>query len=471
MLSAGERPNILFFITEDQSMHLGCLGTKGLDTPNLDKFASSGTSFTRNFTLSPVCSPSKMALLSGTFPHPNSAIRNVYNYGIDFPLPADSDPSDTRLGGVHEDLPTLIEILKRNDIFTAVTSKSHVQPIRKFPYDIGYPHPSGPEAPKTIILEIIAKAGGKPFFICYNTSAPHLPFRNIPRLHKKWANTGGLADDGHVTHVNPADVIVPDCYPDVPAVRQDITDYYGAIECVDSVFQNVLTALQDAGELDNTLIILTSDHGIGLHRAKQSIYSAGLQVPLLIRAPDSLAGQTIDHSVSHLDLVPTFLDYLAIEKPESMIGKSLRPLVKGKKTGFPDRPTILTACHRYYNARAITDGDYYYIQNLSQPQGGSLAKPQRVLNQDQYKAGPPWFNRTYEATVAAKESQAHTLLKQLVEGGLPQEELYHLASDPWMTRNLFGSEHEADLPLLKEELAKWQTATLDTPDNLIRRTQ
>lgn len=468
---AGERPNVLFFITEDQSMHLGCLGTQGLQTPNLDAFTSSGTNFTRNFALSPVCSPSKMALLTGTFPHTNSAVRNVYNYGVDFPLPADADPSDTRLGGVHEDLPTLIEILREHEVFTAVTSKSHVQPIRKFPYDIGYPHPSGPDAPATIIPEVIAKAGEKPFFIWYNTSAPHLPFRNIPRLHKKWKNAGGPVGDGHVTNVDPSEVIVPDCYPDLPAVRQDIADYYGAIECVDTVFQNVVNALREAGELENTLIIFTSDHGIGLHRAKQSIYATGLQVPLLIHAPDSRAGHTIDHPVSHLDLVPTIPDYLAIEKPQSMIGKSLRPLMTGQQEDFPDRPTMLTACHRYHSARAVTDGEYYYIQNLSQPQGGTLAKPQSVLNEDQYKPGPPWFNRTYQATVAAEGTPAHHLLKQIVEGSLPPEELYHLATDPWMTRNLLESEHEADLPFLKEELTKWRIATLDTPDNLIRRTR
>lgn len=453
-------------------MHLGCLGTQGLQTPNLDAFAASGTNFTRNFSLSPVCSPSKMALLTGTFPHTNSAVRNVENYGVKFPLPKDSDPSSTKLGGVHEDLPTLIEVLRDNGVFTAVTSKSHVQPIRKFPYDIGFAHPSGPDSPQKIIPTVIEKAGEKPFFLWYNTSAPHLPFRNIPRIHQKWENKGGLLDDGHVTNVDPSEISVPDCYPDVPAVRQDIADYYGAIECVDTVFQNVLKALEDSGELENTLIIFTSDHGIGLHRAKQSIYATGLQVPLLIRAPDSKAGQTVAHPVSHLDLAPTILEYLAIEKPASMIGTSLRPLLTGEAKSVPDRPTMLTACHRYYNARAVTDGQYYYIQNLSQPEGATLAKPQRVLNQDQYKPGPPWFNRTYQATVAAKGTQARELLKQIVEGGLPAEELYHLGDDPWMTRNLLEEgDHQADLPFLKQQLAEWRSITFDTPENLIRRTK
>ncbi len=461
--------NILVFIIEDQSADLGCLGTKGLATPHLDAFAKGGTNFTRAFALSPVCSPSKMALLTGTYPHTNSALRNVKNYGVNFPLPK-KDPSDLKLGGVHEDLPTLIELLREKNIFTAVTSKTHVQPIRKFPFHKGYAKPSRPEDAEHIVSDVIQRSADKPFFLWYNIGSPHLPFRSVPRVHGMWDPEAGINGDGGVTNVDAEAIEVPNCYPDTPAVRQDIADYYGAIQCLDTLFQSVLDTLKEKGELGNTLVIFTSDHGIGLHRAKQSIYAAGLQIPLLVQGPGTKPKQTINHPVSHLDLSPTILDYFEMPQPKSMIGKSLRRIIEGKQSTFPDRPTILTACHRYYSARAVNDGRYYYIKNLTQPKGGTLEKPQRVLNQDQYQSGPPWFNRTYAATAAAKGTLPHTLLKQIVEGQLPNEELYDLKQDPWMINNLIGKKHQADLPFLKKQLANWRKLSGDHPKNLKRRT-
>ncbi|MGB6220184.1 sulfatase family protein [Haloferula sp.] len=464
-------PNVVIFITEDQSCDLGILGTKGLDTPSIDNFARGGVNFTRAFALSPVCSPSKMALFTGTYPHTNSAVRNVENYGVQFPLPKNNDPSDLSRGGVHEDLPTLIELLREHQIFTAVTSKSHVQPIRKFPFHKGYVHCTKPKDAERITKDVIKRAEDRPFFLWYNIGSPHLPFKAVPADNGKWDPKGGLLGDGGVNNVDPKEIEVPACYPDVPAVRQDIADYYGAIECIDEIFQRVIDTLGSEGELDNTLIIYTSDHGIGLHRAKQSIYAAGLQIPLLVSGLDTEGGRTITHPVSHLDLSPTVLDYLGIDQPQTMIGKSLRPILNGSENAFPERPTILTACHRYYPARAVTDGKYYYIQNLSQPKGGSLKRPQRVLNEDQYKPGKPWFNRTYGATVSAEGTLPHQLLKQIVEGGLPAEELYDLDNDPWMVRNLINDpRHRSVVPDLKLQLLEWRKISGDTPENLKRRT-
>jgi len=472
LVEAADRPNVIIFITEDQSCHLGCLGTTGLETPHIDRFASEGTNFTRAFALSPVCSPSKMALLTGTYPHANSAIRNVQNYGVDFPLPKNSDPSDLGLGGVHEDLPTLIELLNANRVFTAVSSKSHVQPIRKFAYDWGYPNPSTPEIASSMLKDVMKRAGNRdsPYFLWCNIASPHLPFKNVLKANKQWDPEGGLVGDGGARNVDPAEIEVPNCYPDTPAVRQDFADYYGNIEIIDGIFAAVIETLKEAGTLENTLILFTSDHGIGLHRAKQSIYSAGLQIPLIVRAPGATHQAKLDCPVSHLDVSPTVLDYLAIEKPESMTGRSLRPILSGEMTHFSDRPTMLTTYDRYYSARAITDGKYYYIKNLAQPKGGNLENPIKVLNTDQYESGAPWFNRTYPATVAAKGTQPHQLLRQIVEGKLPDEELYDLEADPWMVTNLIGEEKaEAIIAAFEPQLDAWREKTGDMPSNRVRR--
>lgn len=460
--------NIVFFLTEDQGPDLGCLGTTGLGTPNLDALGNSGVLFERAFALSPVCSPSKMALFTGTYPHTNSAYRNVHNYGVDFPLKG--DPSDLRLGGVHEDLPTLIEILRAHGWHTAISSKSHVQPVRKFPYHQGHNNPGSPAAATTVINNTVAAAGNRPFFLCFNIASPHLPFRNIAKINGLWDESGGLLGDGGVTNVDPNEIAIPDSLPDVPGVRQDIADYYGAIEVVDSIYAAMRDALDTEGLLDNTLIVFSGDHGNGLARFKQSIY--GLHVPLLIDGPGVTGERRISEPVSHLDLAPTFFDFAGISVPSTMLGKSLWPILSGD-SGFPDRDTVLTACHEKYDARAVTDGRYYYVRNIRQVAGATLASPGKALNQDQYLGGEPWFNRSYDATLDATSSPQLELLRQLVEGELPDEELYDLDNDLWCTVNLIDDPALSSIrSSLAAQLANWRIATEDynlSPDEITRR--
>ena len=466
--------NIIFFLTEDQSPDLGILGTAGLDTPNIDALATTGVNFTRTFALSPVCSPSKMALFTGTYPHENSAHRNVTNYGTDFPLVG--DPSNLGLGGVHEDLPTLIEVLSDRGWFTAITSKSHVQPVRKFPYDEGYgagvSYPQVPADVTSYVNQTVTAAGDRPFFLCLNVAAPHLPFRTIAINNGVWNPTGGLLGDGGVTNVDPNSIVVPASFPDVPAVRQDFADYYGAIEVIDSHYAAARDALIANSISGNTLIVFTSDHGNGLARIKQSIY--GLQIPLLIDGPDVVGGRTITEPVSHLDLMPTFLDFAGIPQMPSLKGKSLLPILAGD-SGFADRETVLTATHEKYDARGVTDGQYYYVRNIRQAAGATLASPGPALNADQYTSGSPWFNRSYDATVAATGTPQRELLRQLVEGDLPEEELYDLNADLWCTVNLANDPAYADIKAqLRGELTNWRLYTEDynsDPAELTRRTE
>lgn len=471
--------NILFFLTEDQSPDLGILGTEGLDTPNLDALATSGINFTRAFALSPVCSPSKMSLFTGTYPHENSATRNVSNYGLDFPLTG--DPSDLQRGGVHEDLPTLIEVLRDRGWFTAISSKSHVQPIRKFPYHsglgLGVSYPRVPEEVTDYVNQTVNDAGDRPFFLCLNVAAPHLPFRIIAINNGVWDPSGGLLGDGGVTNVDPNAISVPSSFPAVPAVRQDFADYYGAIEIIDDFYAAARDALIANGIADNTLIVFTSDHGSGFARSKQSIY--GLHVPLLIDGPGVSGGRTLSTPISHLDLMPTFLDYADIPQMPSLKGKSLLPVLAGDN-GFADRATILTATHEKYDARGVTDGQYYYIRNLrqvdaqntlGQPTGYNY--PQAALNADQYTSADPWYNRSFDAIKADSSTPQYELLRQILEGDLADEELYDLNVDPWCTYNLADDPSYASIKAnLQSELANWRIQTDDynsSPSETTRR--
>ncbi len=472
--------NVILFLSEDQSVDLGCMGTVGIATPSVDSFAATGVLFEKAFALAPVCSPSKMAMFTGTYPHTNTGYRNVQNYGTVFPLVG--DPSTLGLGGVHEDLPTLIEILRDRGFFTATSHKTHVQPVRKWPYSEGYGQPTTTPVARGYIDDLVTQAGNRPFYMTFGVGAPHLPFRGILQNQGLWSPTGGLTGDGHATNVDANAIVVPNCYPDVPGVRQDIADYYGAIQCVDTVFGAVLDELQIKGVLDETLVIYTSDHGIGLHRAKQSIYSTGTQIPFIVAGAGIVGNRRISAPISHLDVVPTLLDYLGIPKLPGMPGSSLMPILKGNATTVAGRDTVLTAAHDKYDGRGVCDGRYYYIRNIRKIAGASLADPRAGLNDDQFaynygdygQNSGPWFNRTYSATLAATGSPGRQLLQDLLTGNVPDEELYDLDADLWCVNNLANDPSLAALKTkLDGEMGKWRRRTEDynvSPLEMTRRT-
>ncbi len=452
--------NVILFLSEDQSIDLGCMGTAGLKTPALDSLASSGVLFKRAFAMSPVCSTSKMSMFTSQFCQQNSTWCNVVNYGTGFPLAG--DPSLLNRGGINEDLPTLIEILRDHGYYTATSHKTHVQPIRKWPYNKGYGQPTTAAIATDYINDLITRAGDRPFYMTFGVGAPHLPFRGIAMNQGVWSATGGLSNDGHVTNVDANIITVPNCWPDVPAVRQDIADYYGAIQCVDTVFGAVIAALQANGLLDETLVIYTSDHGIGLHRAKQSIYPAGTQVPFIVAGAGISQGVSTRVPVSHADILPTILDYLDIPQLPNLAGRSLMPVLSGSATEIPGRNTILATAQDFSDGRAVCDGRYYYIENIRKVAGGSFANPQAGLNTDQYQAGSPWYNRTFDATLAATGTTAYQLLSDLLTGNVPDEELYDLDTDPWGVNNLADEPSLAMVKArLKQELNAWRVNTED----------
>jgi N-sulfoglucosamine sulfohydrolase len=416
-----------------------------------------------------------MSIYTGTMPHHNAGFQNVQNYPEGaFPLPPTVDPQYND-GGVHEDLPTFIEILNDRGWFTAVSHKVHVEPVRKYPYAKGYGQPDTPATATSYIDSLVPLAGDRPFFMMFNLGSPHLPFRSFPNKNGFWSGTGGLTGDGHVTNVDANQVEVPPCYPDVPGVRQDMADYYGAIEVIDSIFGAVADALAANNARTNTLIIFTGDHGIGLHRAKQSCYGLGLHIPLLMSGPGMAGGRTVNHPVSHTDLAPTFLDFAGLLPPPTMTGRSLLPLLAGTTDTFPDRPTMLTGSHHRYDARAVCDGRYYYIRNLRNVVGATLANPAQALNADSYQSTSPYFNRTYNATVAATGTPQRELLRLLVEGELPSEELYDMDTDLWMATNLISQpDLQGVVERLRGEMARWRMTTEDyqtSSAELVRRTE
>ena len=468
--SAGTSPvtrkkNVVLIYSDDLGYTLGCLGTPGISTPATDSIASSGVNFIRGFSATAVCSPSRAAILTGVFPHANGLYTNVPNYGLAFPLVG--DPSDLGLGGVHEDLPTLIEILHDRHIYTAISQKTHVQPIRKFPFDFGSTAGSTPAAFTTLVNNVVANAGNRPFFIEANIGAPHRPFESHLTAN------GLLGADGNPTTINVNSIAVFPWLADNTVIRSDCACYFGAVQVADSCAAAVLNALQSNGVAGDTLVIFSGDNGPGFHRAKNTAYPAGTHMPFLVSGPGVVGGRTTKAPVSQIDVAPTILEFLNIPVPPTMQGRSLWPILSGSQEAFPDRPTMLACNNDYYTGRAVCDGRYYFIHNITEPLGTFAAPP---MNADLYDL-TTWKNRTYGATtsLASSDPYHYNFLANIVNGNLPAEELYDLDSDLWGVTNLINQpELAGKADQLRRALRSWRYATEDVntsaASEVVRRT-
>ena len=135
---------------------------------------------------------------------------------------------------------------------------------------------------------------------------------------------------GKRTGKDEANVIVPGIFPDNFIVRNDILDYFVEVEYFDKMVVRAIDSLEKLGQLDNTIVVVTSDHGMPFPRAKASLYDAGTHVPLAIRWPKGIRkpGRVSKALVNLSDLGPTFLQAAGISVPKMMTGKGLADIFK-----------------------------------------------------------------------------------------------------------------------------------------------
>ena len=461
------RPNVLLLLHDDQSAHLGCLGTRGISTPHADRLAQEGMLFTNAFSTSASCSPTRASILTGMYPHSNGHWRNT----ISPPIPGTAedygrDSTFTDSCGVHEDIPTLVEIVNSIGYVTGITSKFHLSPPWKYPFAhrlVGGMHPSGCRSSMETFLDA---TDDQPFFLMANIANTHRPF------------PPHIIDIGKA-RVDPNAIDVPPELPDTPALRADLAEYFDTVECADACAGAFLDVLRQSGKYENTLIILTSDQGYCYHRAKATAYDDGVRVPFILAGPGVSAGAGSDALVSHIDLVPTILDAVGAATPDNVQGEALWPLLEGGKQA-PWRDYVFAEHHahglpvdpQYYPTRTVFDGRYQYIRNLT-PDRKWTGEPEDLIPGpiplDVLFAGPadifpggPWENKAFEAIVAAKDEfpDQYALLKAIFDR--PAEELYDLESDPGEMVNLAqDSKHAARLAELSAAMDAWMVDTND----------
>ena len=201
------------------------------------------------------------------------------------------------------------------------------------------------------------RPSGTPFFFWYGSSEPHRVYRKGQGLE-----AGKKLSDARLFS----------SMLDNAETRSDVLDYYVEIEHFDRHLGRMIRMLEEAGELDNTLIIVTSDHGMPFPRGKSTLYDSGTRVPLAVRWPKRIpAKRWVDDFTSLTDVAPTILEAAGIQVQEAMTGRSLMPILTSEKSGQiePDRDFAVIGFERHtwcqeegagYPARALRTKKYLY---------------------------------------------------------------------------------------------------------------
>lgn len=255
---------------------------------------------------------------------------------------------------------------------------------------------------------------------------------------------------------------LPGFLPDVHEVREDVCDYLGECLAVDAGLGVLLDRLEEEGELDNTLIVVSGDHGIpGIPRAKCNLYDIGCEVALAARLPGQIpAGRSVVDMINLMDLGPTFLEAAGVEIPSSMSGKSLWSLFTAEAQGQveAERSFVVTGRERHvagarngylpYPQRAIRTRDYLYVHNFA-PERWPMGDPMG-LDDPAFEAPSfedlQWNTFTAYGDLDAGPTKAWMIhhradpevepLFKLGFGKRPQEELYDLRKDPDYMNNV-----------------------------------
>jgi len=450
-LFAASRPNLLLIHTEDQGAHLGFLGTPGLQTPHLDELARSGVYFENAFVVYPVCSASKAAIYTGLHNHTNGLLNNTPNFHKPAAqlTPAERNQPLYVRNRVAAEHPTLVERLHEAGYHQGVTSKLHVAPNEKFPYDEFLRAKDG-----VVVGEFIQRAAAqkKPWHLFFNIGQSHRPFPNSDKVKIR---------------ASPAEVKLPACLSDTPIVRQDWAEYLAAIEEADARVGEGLAALRASGEEANTIVVFLGDHGPAFQHGKMTLYDLGLRTPLVIRVPWLQGGFRSNALASAVDLTPTLLDLLALAPLPVTHGHSLRPVLAGTATASPHAFVFAEISDRGplpndgMQERSVCDGRWHLIYREK------LTPPWRQVQADS-KDWKGWRNRSYDKTVKFKNKfpeQFRILAEmdpQALGGQVRALELYDLSTDPDEMRNLSADpQARPELLRLYAALLRWTKETQD----------
>ncbi len=402
------QPNVVVFFTDQQRWDTTGLGGNPLDlTPNFDRIAREGTHVANAFTCQPVCGPARSCLQTGRYATQTGCFRN----GI--PLPTDAttlahhfneagyatgyigkwhlagkDPvSAAERGGYREWLAA--NVLERtSEPYDTVMYDNDEQAVKLPGYRV--------DALTDAAIRFVDRHKEEPFFLFISYLEPH----HQNRLDD-YPSPEGYRDRYQSRWVP------PDLAALVGTTHQHLGGYYGMVKRLDEAFGRLLDALRSLELRDDTVVLFTSDHGCHFKTRnseyKRSCHESSIRVPTLFTGPGFTGGGHVHQLVSLLDLPPTLLDAAGLPVPAEMAGRSILPLLRGEREGWPKE---------------------VFVQ-ISESQVGRAIRTHR-----------------WKYAVTAPDSDAR---RDAGAGIYHETELYDLDVDPYELNNIAGVESHREL--------------------------
>ena len=415
--------NILWLVAEDMSPHIPSYGDSTISTPNIDRLAREGIRFTNVTSTAPVCAPSRSSIITG-----------MYQQTI--------GTHHMRTSSASRVVPPQNQILKDYEAVLPPNVKCFPEYLRaagyyctnndKTDYQFIAPVTTWDESSKNAHWK--NRPDGSPFFSVFNFGITH--------ESQVFPNSDAIQHFPMICDVTK--VKLPPFYPVTETARKVVAQNYSNIQHMDAQIGRLIKELEDAGELDNTIIFFYSDHGSGLPYFKRELYYRGVHVPLIVRFPKGIQAGTINNDlVSFVDFAPTILSLTNIRVPDYMQGR----VFLGEHQGEP-RKFNYTAGDRfdehYDMQRGVLDKQFNYIRNYH---------PQKPNYKDVgYRRKNELMLEWLQLDTAGK---LNWVQQRWFQKSKPVEELYDYLKDPWELNNL------ANDPAFKEVLQKFRKAHAD----------
>jgi arylsulfatase A-like enzyme len=326
------KPNILYLHSHDTGRFIQPYGHQ-VPTPNIQRLADQGLLFRKAFCAAPTCSGSRSALLTGEFPHTNGMM-GLAHRGFEL-----FDYSEH-----------IVHTLREAGYWSALIGEQH---LSRDPGVLGYDHvvdiaPTHVEAVAPATVELLASAPREPWFLSVG----------FFETHREYFEPTSVRDALYS--------LPPDNLPDTPETRRDIAAYKASARSLDQGVGSVLNALDEHELADDTLVILTTDHGLAFPGAKGTLFDRGIGVLLIMRGPGGAHGGRVSNAlVSHVDIFPTICALAGIDPPERLQGRSLLPVMAREVEEVNDAIFAELTYHAAYEPmRAIRTARWKYIRRF-----------------------------------------------------------------------------------------------------------
>lgn len=430
------QPNVVWILVDDMSADFGVYGEDTIETPNVDRLAAEGLRFEQAIATSPVCSVFRSALITGMYATTIGAHHHRSGRGelkIHLPEQVRLLPEMFQDAGYHT-------INVNREEFTRSASEVRSDPevgIAKTDYNFEWDRD---------VYELThwrARPAGQPFFAQVQLRGGKL------RGHGNTDRWPARARETLGSNTAAEDVVLPPYLPDDPVIREDWRQYLDAVRYTDWEVGEIVQALEDAGELDNTIVVFLTDHGISHVRNKQFLYEGGIHIPLVMRGPGIPRGAVREDPIEHIDLAATSLALAGLPVPEWMQARNvLAPGYEPRRYVYATRDRMDETVDRI---RAVRSDRYKYLRNFH---------PRRpYLQPNAYKDDKPIIQAMRRLHAKGKLDRNQSLIMAETR---PVEELYDLRADPYELNNLADDPaHAAVLAEMRGALDRWMKETGD----------